>query len=289
MVVETYKNVRAKMNHPNARKPRRRGYRLNKKKFAGILLALGFIIATVAVAAKVYEEASAEFAGAQGKGDIGAIALGSGVPQKTDNAAIKPAASKATAKHDGDKLCVVVDAGHGGFDPGAIGSNGTREADINLQVAKKLKAELEKRGAQVVMTREGDDGLGNTQQESLKERRRIIQQSDACLVISIHMNSFDDKNVSGPLVLFAPGSEQGKEFAETVQQRLNDALESGGRARSEDLVVVQSTDKPSILVECGYITNPKEEKNLKKPEYQDKIVKAICDGVNDFLGNGSDS
>lgn len=276
------------MDHP-PKKPRRRGYRLNKKKFAGMLLALGFIIATAAVVVRVYEEAAAEFAGAQGKADIGAIAARPGVPRKTDTAAAsKTAAPKATAKHDG-KLRVVVDAGHGGFDPGATGTNGAREADINLQVAKNLKEELEKRGAQVVMTREDDDGLGNTQQESLKERKRIIQQSDACLVISIHMNTFDDKDVSGPLVLFAPGSEQGKAFAEIVQQRLNGVLESGGRARSEDLVVVQSTDKPSILVECGYITNPKEEKNLKKPEYQYKIVKAICDGIDDFLGNGSDS
>jgi N-acetylmuramoyl-L-alanine amidase len=279
------------MDHPNVKKPRRRGYRLNKKKFAGMLLALSFIIVTAAVAVKIYEDASAGYAEAQGKGDIGAIAVGSGVPQNASNAAAsKPAATKNAAEKDNDgKLCVVVDAGHGGFDPGAIGANGTHEADVNLEVAKKLKKELENRGAQVIMTRENDDGLGNTQQESLKERRRLIQESGADMVISIHMNSFDDKNVSGPLVLFGPGSQRGKEFADTVQQSLNDALETDGTARSQDLVVVQSIDEPSILVECGYITNPKEEKNLKKPEYQDKIVKAICNGVDDYRGKGSDS
>ncbi len=280
------------MDHPNARKPRRRGYRLNKKKFAGMLLALGFIIATAVVVVKVYDEAAAEFAGTKGKGDIGAMAVGSGVPQKTDNAAAsKSAAPEVTTKDDGDgKLLVVVDPGHGGFDPGTSGVSGTRESELNLEVAKCLKDELENRGAKVIITRESDeDGLGNTQQESLKERRRIIQQSDAGLVISIHMNSFEDPDVSGPLVLFGPGSQQGKEFADIVQQSLNDALEADGTARSQDLVVVKSTDEPSILVECGYVTNPKEEKNLKKPEYQYKIVKAICDGVDDYLGKGSGS
>lgn len=281
---------RAEMNHPNAKKGRR-GYRLNKKKLAGMLLAISFIIVIIAVAVKAYGDAAAGAIEPQGEDGIGAMAIGSGVPEKTSTPTKgKPSETPqktAEGTKEPDKLVIVVDAGHGGFDSGAIGKDGAHEADINLEVAKKLKDELEDRGAQVVMTRKDDDGLGDNQQDSLKERREIIQENDPDLVVSIHMNSFSDPDVSGPLVLFAPGSQPGKDFADIVQQSLNEALEADGTARSQDLVVVESTDKPSILVECGFITNAKEEKNLKKPEYQTKIAKAVCDGIDEYLGKGS--
>jgi N-acetylmuramoyl-L-alanine amidase len=272
------------MDHPNAKKSRR-GYRLNKKKFAGMLLAVGFVIVTCAVAVKVFEEAAAE-AGAKGMGGYDAVAIGSGVPEKTDIPAqgLPEVSGAAANTKDPGKLFVVVDAGHGGFDPGAEGANGACEAKLNLEIAKRLKSELESRGAQVLMTRETDeDGLGANQQDSLKERRRIIQEHDPDMVVSIHMNSFGDPNVSGPLVLFAPGSETGKEFADTVQQALNEKLGTDGTARSQDLVVVKSTDKPSILVECGFITNAAEEKDLGDPDYQTNIAKTICDGIDAYL------
>lgn len=279
------------MNHPNEKKPRRRGYRLNKKKLAGVLLALSFMIVTVAVAVKLYDDAAAE---AQGGDDIGPVAIESGLPEKTDAAPSGTLSTpKTTAAHTGDaqgKLLVVVDPGHGGFDPGTSGVSGTRESELNLEVAKCLKGELEDRGAEVIMTRESDDdGLGETHDDSLKGRRRIIEENDPDLVICVHMNSFSDPDVSGPLVLFAPGAQQGKEFADIMQQTLNEALGGDGTARSEDLYVLESGDQPAILVECGFITNAKEEKNLKKPEYQTKIAKAICDGVDSYTGKGSDS
>jgi N-acetylmuramoyl-L-alanine amidase len=280
------KNVRAEMNHP---KRGRKSYRLNKKKLAGMLLAIGCAVITIAVAAKLYEEAAAE---AKAKGeDMGAVVIGSGIPEKTEALSPdEPSKEPADVKSDDPgELLIVVDAGHGGFDPGAIGANGSHEADINLEIAKRLKTELENRGAKVLMTREDDVGLGNTQQESLKERRRIIQQSGADMVISIHMNSFDDPDVSGPLVLFKPGYTEGNELADIVQQSLNEELGADGTARSDNLVVLESIDKPSILVECGFITSPKEEKDLKKPEYQDRIVGAICDGVDAFLSGDGDA
>jgi N-acetylmuramoyl-L-alanine amidase len=126
--------------------------------------------------------------------------------------------------------------------------------------------------------------LGTTQIESLQERRNIIEQSGSDIVISIHMNNFEqDPGVSGPIVLFMPGSDRGKALAEAVQASLNDALDVNGSARSEDLYVLRSGNQPCVLVECGFLSNAEEEQKLKQPEYQQKIAKAICDGAAVFL------
>jgi N-acetylmuramoyl-L-alanine amidase len=181
---------------------------------------------------------------------------------------------------------IVVDAGHGGDDPGASGVNGSVEKKLNLSLAFLLKQQLENKGAEVVMTR-SDDSIAGTKDQDWEKRREIITKSGADILVSIHMNKFEDAGVSGPVVLFMPGSDQGKTLAESLQKVLNDELdpETQGTARSEDLQILKYGFQPSALVECGYISNPEEEEKLISEEYQLKTANAICDGVVDFFSN----
>lgn len=271
--------------------PRRR-YRLNGKKLAATLMMLAFITAVVAIAIMALKHASDVEVASVGENlqptqsnTLSVVTITQAPEQPTAaNAAATPNTPGVGGKGVLANRVIVLDAGHGGFDPGAIGVSGAYEDDINLAVAQYLKDELEDKGAQVVMTRDDEDALATEKDADMAERRRIIEQSNSDIVISIHMNNFkEDPSVSGPLVLFMPGSDKGKTLAEYVQACLNTALDSAGSARSENLFILKSGNQPCVLVECGYLSNEDEEESLRQPDYQRKLAKAICDGAVTFL------
>lgn len=282
------------MNHSGASTPGRR-YRLNGKKLMGALLVIGFVAGVCVYAAAALKNAAHGGLEVMGDGNPGAMSGAasnatqtSGVLGVTESLAqtaaanTPPSQTGQTAGIEG--RVIVIDAGHGGFDPGAIGVGGLHEDDLNLAVARYLKDELEACGVQVMMTREADVGLGETQDESLQERRRIIEQSGSDIVISIHMNNYKhDPKVWGPLVLFMPGSDRGKKLAEAVQQSLNTALNASGTARSENLYILKSGNQPCVLVECGYLSNEEEERKLGQPDHQKKVAAAICEGIRAYF------
>ena len=271
------------MNKPGTKKPRRR-YRLNVKKMAGALLTTA-LFAVVTVAAAVALKNAAE-----GEAALPA-AGGLTVTRKVTASAtsvISPIDSEQAASAPGGELSgrlIVVDAGHGGFDPGTSGPSGVREDELNLAVAQYVQAELKSRGAQVIMTRNDGSAIGDSKSADMAARRRIIEQSGSDIVISIHMNSFeDDPGVSGPLTLFMAGSQRGKLLAQAVIDSLNAALGTDGSARArDDLIILKSGSQPCVLVECGYLSNREEEARLQQPDYQKKIARAICDGAGDFF------
>ncbi len=183
---------------------------------------------------------------------------------------------------------IVVDAGHGGFDVGATGVSGVFEDDLNLKVAKYLKADLEKNGATVIMTREDENAIAETKDDDMAKRRKIIQESGSDIVLSVHMNSETDPSFSGPIVLFMPGLDEGERLAKSIQQSLLEELKpkSQNNARAEELFITQSGTQPCVIVECGFISNPDEEALLISGDYQQKVAQAITDGCKDyFTGN----
>ncbi len=240
--------------------PPRRKYRFNAKKLGITLISIGCIAVLIALIVQHF--------GSQ------PVSVYAGKPQKT----------ASTDFNVLNEKCVVIDAGHGGFDPGAIGASGNQEDELNLKVAKLLQKALENEGVQVIMTRSTDDAIAETKDEDMAERRRIIEQSGSDIVISIHMNSHTDSSISGPLVLFMPGSDKGKRLAENIMDCINNALNADGTARAEDLYVLKSGNQPCVLVECGYISNAMEEANLAREEYQKKIADAILTGTAEFFG-----
>jgi len=178
---------------------------------------------------------------------------------------------------------IVLDAGHGGFDPGTAGVSGTREDVLNLEITQRLKNLLEQDGVRVIMTREDENALASNKDDDMAARSRIIEQSGADIVVSIHMNWYEDPDMSGPTVLFIPGSTDGRRLAEVVQDSMNTELNADGIARSEDFLVLRSGDQPSIMVECGYISNAEEEAKLKQADYQQKVAEAIYEGIQEYM------
>jgi len=182
---------------------------------------------------------------------------------------------------------VVVDAGHGGRDGGAQSRNGTKESDINLEIAKVLSAELKNNDIGVTMTRETRDSLAspfakNKKRDDMEKRRAIIEKVKPDLVISIHLNSFPSHPAVRGLQTFYPKSENhiSKSYAEEIQNTINrSSLNINRHAAVGDYYILECTAYPSVLVECGFLSNPEEERLLKTAEYQKILAHHIAAAV----------
>jgi len=181
---------------------------------------------------------------------------------------------------------VVIDAGHGGIDPGAVSRNGTKEDEINLKIAKKLQAYLEKEGTKVVMTRKTDKGLASSKREDMKKRVEIIRNSNADIVVSIHLNMFSQSQYYGAQTFYMKNSEEGKKLAQCIQEQLLRVLDRGNKRQiksSDQYLILKASSAPSVLVECGFLSNPQEEKLLKTDEYQERVAWAIYSGIVNYF------
>lgn len=190
-----------------------------------------------------------------------------------------------------DKL-IVIDPGHGGDDPGALGSTGVHEKDIVLAVSKKLGEILRQAGAEVLLTREDDRDLSDLDNlnpykakvEDLTRRVELANNRRADLYISIHVNSFPDRREDGAQTFSQPGSEESKKLAIAIQHELNRFLENPGReAKQVDYFANRMTKMPSVIVEIGFVSNPREEKLMLDPLYQSKTAWSIYAGIARYL------
>ena len=187
------------------------------------------------------------------------------------------------------KYIVVIDAGHGGIDGGCEGATtGVTEASLNLDYAKCLQQKMEDFGFKVVMTRTAESGLynplaSNKKRDDMKKRRNIIENANADFVISIHMNSYSSKS-RGAQVFYGKDDEPSKFLATNIQKHFIANLED---ARQEikvgDYYMLNEIKSPSVLVECGYLSNPKEEALLITEEYKNEVCYSILLGVLEYL------
>ncbi len=190
------------------------------------------------------------------------------------------------------KDCIVVDVGHGGFDSGKIGVNGVLEKDINLQIALKLKKTLEDAGMTVVMTREDDKGLydesaSNKKAQDLQRRCDLINEQKPLMTISIHQNSYTSPEIKGAQVFYYTTSSESQKLAEILQKTLIEQVdtENHREAKANDsYYLLKRTDSVIVIVECGFLSNPQEAEKLSDEDYQQKMVNAICTGINRYLG-----
>lgn len=188
---------------------------------------------------------------------------------------------------------VVIDAGHGGFDPGKIGINNALEKDINLSIAIKLKTLLEFHYIKVIMTRDEDKDLSSSsrssqdmKKEDMKERIKIINSSDAIIVISIHQNSFTQSSVRGSQVFYYENSDKGRVLAEIIQDCLKEIMCDGNHRLAKPnstYYLLKNSKYPLVIVECGFLSNRDEAENLCTDDYQNKIAWAIHLGVIEYL------
>lgn len=191
---------------------------------------------------------------------------------------------------------IVLDAGHGGIDPGAMNKDKTiLEKDVNLEITKKLRDLLESSGATVIMTREKDvslyqeDGNKTIRQkynENLKNRKKIIDESNADIFVSIHLNAFEQSKYSGAQTFYPKGKDDGKELAQFIQDELKRVVDKENNRKikpRDDIYLLKNTNMPSVLIECGFLSNEKESQLLADSKYQDKIAWAIYVGIQKYL------
>ncbi len=188
-----------------------------------------------------------------------------------------------------DKKCIVIDAGHGGFDPGKVASDGVNEKNINLAIASKLSTFLEEGGAVIRNTRIEDSSLSESKRQDLKSRAEIANNSKADIFVSIHQNSFPKSSVKGAQVFYYKGSEEGKKLAGFIQSRLKEVvdIDNSRIAKANDSYYVLKQIKiPSVIVECGFLSNGIEHNKLMSSEYQEKLAWAIYMGILDYFNEG---
>ncbi len=192
-----------------------------------------------------------------------------------------------------EKICVVLDAGHGGDDPGKVGINGANEKDVNLQIAEQVKIFLEANEIEVIMTRESDEGLydanaSNKKVQDMKRRIEMIDEVSPALTVSIHQNSYPEEYVHGAQVFYYTGSVQGQLLAEAVQGQLIKRVDSENKRRvkaNDSYYLLKKTGVPIVIVECGFLSNSAEAEKLCSPEYQQRVAWAIHMGILQYLNS----
>lgn len=180
---------------------------------------------------------------------------------------------------------IIVDPGHGGFDPGKPGITGLDEKDLNLRISLLLRNYLENAGAIVIMTRTTDDdvdGMEGAKHKSkdMVERKKLSEGGD--LLISIHQNSFTQSNVHGAQTFYNSKSEKGKVLAESIQKSIKEVADLDNRREAKsntNYYVLKASDIPAVIVECGFLTNPEEEKKLNSASYQNQMALGIYLGI----------
>jgi len=191
---------------------------------------------------------------------------------------------------------VIVDAGHGGEDPGKVSSySDLKEKDLNLAIAFKLKHILENNGYNVIMTREEDkltyeEGTTNIydkRKQDLTRRKKIMDESGADIVVSIHMNSFTDPIYYGAQTFYPPNSEESLRLATCIQNSLRENVDKSNKRQPQlkdpTIVILSNLKTPTTIVECGFLSNAAEEKKLGTEEYQQKLAEAIFKGIEAYF------
>lgn len=235
---------------------------------------------------------------ASGEGTVGAEAFGEGAADAEASGIGTVAAGDdiaAGAARGGELPCVVVDAGHGGWDPGKVGIGGTLEKDLNLEIALILKQYLEADDIRVILTRDSDEGLydedaSNKKVQDMKRRVALIDGAHPVMAVSIHQNSYHEEPVHGAQVFYYTNSGEGRKLAELIQGELTEKAdpENKRQAKSNDsYYLLKKTTAPIVIVECGFLSNGSEEERLNTKSYQDRLAWAIHMGITRYL-NGQE-
>jgi len=186
---------------------------------------------------------------------------------------------------------VVIDAGHGGKDPGKVGVNGVLEKDINLCIALRLKNLLEQNNISVVLTREEDRDLApeqatNRKNEDLRARAKLVEEIAPAVMVSIHQNSYTSEEVDGAQVFYHAGSETGKVLGTIIQKQLKNEIQDGNHRvakANKEYYLLKKAACPAVIVECGFLSNSVEAELLSTEAYQEKIAFAIHLGIMEYI------
>lgn len=186
---------------------------------------------------------------------------------------------------------IIIDAGHGGEDGGAIGADGTNEKDINLEISLKLNDILTVMGYKTRMVRTTDISIHNENSITLREKKvsdirnraAIMEEYENCFYVSIHQNKYEDSRIWGAQTFYSPNDEASKTLAQFIQTSIATELQPDNKRLIKEsgtsIYVLYNATKPAVMVECGFISNPNELSQLKTEEYQSKMAFSIMSGI----------
>ena len=193
---------------------------------------------------------------------------------------------------------LVIDAGHGGFDGGAVGSSGTSEQDINLSIAQRVQALAEFFGVHTAMTRTDENALGYDPSRSVREnkiadikaREQFVQETSNPVFLSIHLNKFSDARYHGAQVFYSPSHPDSRTLAERMQETLAEGCDPANTRQAKQaestIYLMKKLECPAVIVECGFLSNPEEEQRLSDTEYHKKLAASIVTGYLRYESGG---
>ena len=213
----------------------------------------------------------------------------------TDSVSDTELAGNGQNESSSDGLSIVIDAGHGGIDPGKVGINDALEKDINLALALKLRDKFSQDSIRIILTRDSDTGLysegsTNKKAEDMQTRCKIISDASPIFTVSLHQNSYPSPEVCGAQVFYFGQSQDGKKLADTIQDSLIANVDPDNHRiakANESYYLLKKTPTPTVIVECGFLSNPTEADLLLTDDYQNLLVDAIYNGIQNYLSEST--
>ncbi len=189
---------------------------------------------------------------------------------------------------------VVIDAGHGGEDQGAESENGVTEAQTNLKIALKVQNLLEQAGCTVILTRSDENAIYDVDAKTLRQKKnsdiknrvKIGNEASADIFVSIHLNKIPQAQYYGWQTFFKQGNEQGQKLATCIQNSLNEAIQRENKRvplKIDNIYIIKNVEIPTSIIECGFLSNPEEEKLLLQDDYQNKLAWGIYTGIINYF------
>ena len=214
---------------------------------------------------------------------------------KTSEKEIKKDQKYVTTTPVANKV-IILDAGHGVPDEGAQSSSGTTEAETNLKITLKVQHLLEQSGCTVILTRSDENAIYSLDAKTLKEKKisdirnrvKIGNTSSADIFVSIHLNKIPQSQYSGWQYFYQSKSEQSQKLAKSLQRSLNEAIQKENNRvamKLDNVYIVKHVEIPLSIVECGFLSNPEEEKQLLEDDYQEHLAWGIYMGIINYFNN----
>ena len=216
---------------------------------------------------------------------VGTLAFGIQISNKE-----KQALTVETTSTPASDKTIVIDAGHGSPDEGAESKTGTTEAQINLKIALKVQNLLEQTGSTVILTRSDENVIYNSNTSTIKQKKitdiknrvKIGNESSADIFVSIHLNKIPQQQYYGWQCFFNSKNENSKILAEQLQENLNKSMQKENKRvalKLNSIYIMKNVEIPISIVECGFLSNPEEEKQLQEDEYQNRLAWGIYNGI----------
>lgn len=213
----------------------------------------------------------------------------------TDSVSDTELAGNGQNESSSDGLSIVIDAGHGGIDPGKVGINDALEKDINLALALKLRDKFSQDSIRIILTRDSDtslysEGSTNKKAEDMQTRCKIISDASPIFTVSLHQNSYPSPEVCGAQVFYFGQSQDGKKLADMIQDSLISNVDPDNHRvakANESYYLLKKTPTPTVIVECGFLSNPTEADLLLTDDYQNQLVDAIYNGIQNYLSEST--